>query len=980
MSAELHTLLTSCLSSDPEIRGAAEKQIYGLRRTVGFGPALLLLVQQQSLPEDSKLLASILLKQYVTEQWFQDEIEQEQYTLGVIPESDRNVIRQQILRSIADPTKAVRSNVAVTVAQIAKTDYPEAWPELMQVLMQGIKQRRDVNAIDGCVQCLNELSTELDENQVVPVFQEMEQELYSILKDGQDNDQIKEVSVQCIGILRSWIDGLHMMKGVYQEQVTASISQILPKWMEFLCSKLTNFSKDIRDINQQIECCQAVQCSVRGFAHITSTFFPKIVEICVNLIAMIASNFDSEEEGLLNLLQAILETMITFSETPSCIPVLAPRIQQIVHGCLFVCSCVDEDVIEYGQFIETDIFEQPQLRSAPAILLANLQRNSPQEFNAAFYTEIMQTIKLKLQWQVYEAAMFLVGYMYMQEQLSEEQCNLVSVLLSVLQGGAELATYPSVIARALWICTCLFPQLPGNLQEISLHAAIRFLEKGGSMLENLAACKTLTEVISSKKEECSRVDFYQVLVSVSHLLQNAPEENIPMVLTCIEHIVQSNPASVQKFGPDVILRPVAQIWEQNIGNLLIQDAVSGVVSAFLQTGMEASVSQLLSPLCNTVKNIQDQNRQESAMNLIVSIVKTGSKDLCRQVFENLSDLLLSDEFIQSTSDDLGNSAVVLLCHIIGHVGQDLLNAQNAQDVHSRLMGIVNYLLRSDVPSEKSQQVGTLIILMLRYMQNITMQYALDIIRAVAFKLGNLQNTMHIQLKEELLLVICRMLMADFNATLQVLNSVSEKAADFVFSTLTDSVLDCISKFHLNVFVSTLLQIVTTAMNNQQSIVDNVRVIVQAVDMSHLGVQTRHQKAQNKTDDNMHTEVVPLSVGASVALIRLFSQLTRESGIEDYEESEGGEDDDENEQQVNELVYRGLVDTRNLAQIWNVEQFDPNLAQDPLYALDVMKSMGDFFVRCLQQQSNSFKFALSKCSEIEREQVTNLNNENININA
>eukprot|EP01023_Acetabularia_acetabulum_P042215 TRINITY_DN4156_c2_g1_i8.p1 TRINITY_DN4156_c2_g1~~TRINITY_DN4156_c2_g1_i8.p1 ORF type:complete len:642 (-),score=95.29 TRINITY_DN4156_c2_g1_i8:76-2001(-) len=636
MFTSLNEVLHGCTSSDSNVRLNAEQQVLSLRRQAGFGTALLQVLQQQQQVEDLRLLAGILLKQYINEQWCLEEIRDD--GLLQITEQEKIEIRSSLPQLVAIECNKLRSGVAVSMASIARWDYPEVWPELMPVLLEGVKQRQNVHIIHGCVQCLNELCTELAENQIVPVFQEMEQELFSILKDGDtQNIAIKEVIVPCLGIFRTWLESLRMMQGVYKEEVEQSISHVLPKWLEIICQKMMEFPQHGQNWSQQIECLSIIQSSIRGFAHVITAALPHIVELCVKLTGTVALTLSQDEDAILDVTVQGLETLITISDNSQRSSLLVPYLQHIIETCLYAATSADEHSFQPSHFVETDVCEQSNLRSSAALLLANLLNNSPNAFNPSFQQQIMQILHQNLCWEKQEAAMFLVGYVFMDEQLNEQQLNIIQMICTVLD-NAQKQVHPFVLSRVLWICSCLFSSLPAKLQDLSFHAAINFLGKTDKITENLAACKLLTVILEEKQNECQKLDFSVILQNLIYLLQQPLEEYNALILNCVEKIIKTNSNSVIQFGPNLILKSTIQLWENKISDVILMDSVSNVITAFLSLeNLEKSVEQQLLPvLCNSVVNNQDQNRQENAMNLLISVVKNCSVETCKFVFNHLN--------------------------------------------------------------------------------------------------------------------------------------------------------------------------------------------------------------------------------------------------------------------------------------------------------------------------------------------------------
>lgn len=134
---QLVDCLARSLDGDVRIRKAAEEKLEAAQAAPGYGVALARIILAKELPDGTRHLAAVLLKQLIKAHW-QDEP-------ACVSEGDKAVIRDLSAQALADPSSKIRTAVGVGIARIATSDWPENWPELLEILTSAIKERKDPN-------------------------------------------------------------------------------------------------------------------------------------------------------------------------------------------------------------------------------------------------------------------------------------------------------------------------------------------------------------------------------------------------------------------------------------------------------------------------------------------------------------------------------------------------------------------------------------------------------------------------------------------------------------------------------------------------------------------------------------------------------------------------------------------------------------------------------------------------------------------
>ncbi|XP_049714232.1 importin-9 isoform X2 [Elephas maximus indicus] len=142
--------LTGILSPVQEVRAAAEEQIKVLEVTEEFGVHLAELTVDPQGALAIRQLASVILKQYVETHWC---AQSEKFRPPETTERAKIVIRELLPNGLRESISKVRSSVAYAVSAIAHWDWPEAWPQLFNLLMEMLVSG-DLNAVHGAMRVL----------------------------------------------------------------------------------------------------------------------------------------------------------------------------------------------------------------------------------------------------------------------------------------------------------------------------------------------------------------------------------------------------------------------------------------------------------------------------------------------------------------------------------------------------------------------------------------------------------------------------------------------------------------------------------------------------------------------------------------------------------------------------------------------------------------------------------------------------------
>lgn len=134
------SLLQSLLSSDASERSSGELTLAQAAKQTGFALALVQTILQQEYDVGVRQMAAVLLKQHVKAHWAE---ESKHFSQPVLSDNEKAAIRHHLPQGLTDPLPKLRTGVSMAIAAIAKWDLPDAWPELLNLLMTAVTTKEN---------------------------------------------------------------------------------------------------------------------------------------------------------------------------------------------------------------------------------------------------------------------------------------------------------------------------------------------------------------------------------------------------------------------------------------------------------------------------------------------------------------------------------------------------------------------------------------------------------------------------------------------------------------------------------------------------------------------------------------------------------------------------------------------------------------------------------------------------------------------
>ncbi|KAG5349551.1 hypothetical protein C0989_003209 [Termitomyces sp. Mn162] len=205
MASQITECLVASLNPDPNARLAAELK----------------------LSELFAFPASIVLRKYIREQWspYFDSFK------GGAPSVEiKAQIRQNVFQGLSDRDRKIRSQCANTLTSIAKSDWPDEYPDLLSSLIN-LLSSGSPDSVHGAMQVFTDfIKSDLTEDQILPVLRQLLPVLLTIL--GSKDTYSTLTRARTVSVFRQCITALFMVKDQHPQATKEAASTILPVWLE----------------------------------------------------------------------------------------------------------------------------------------------------------------------------------------------------------------------------------------------------------------------------------------------------------------------------------------------------------------------------------------------------------------------------------------------------------------------------------------------------------------------------------------------------------------------------------------------------------------------------------------------------------------------------------------------------------------------------------------------------------------------------
>ncbi|GAQ87921.1 Putative importin 9 [Klebsormidium nitens] len=1009
-----HAWLLQCLQgtldANPAVRVSAETALKQAADQAGFGPALVKIVLSFEVPYGLRQLGAVVVKKYVKEHWQDGE---KGFVGPVVSDSDKADVRRLLPDGLADAKGKIRTAVGMAVAAIARMDWPQEWPQLMDVLVTGIKDRGNVNRMQGSLRCLSLFAGDIDDAQMPRVIAVLFPELLAIVSSGDAYDP--SIQRRALSIVHSCIATLGLMSGVYLKETRDLLAPIIPAWLDQFARLLAMplAAEDMDNLGLKLEVIKTLQQVVQNFAKLAVRDLPRVLgalwQTYVKGAAVYeqmvvlgegdrpeAYDSDGDELNLETFTVQLFEFLLTIVSNPRLAPMIEGSIGELVYYAVGYMRMTDEQTeacaADPNQYVADEEEETFSCRNSGGLLLEELIESFEERALVAIAGAAQQRMEEAKEakaagksdwWKMREASILALGTCA--ERFIEFQRAGVStfdipafqggLLHDDLGGGNE--SVPFLRGRALWAAAKFADALPKEQAVPFLHAAVGALSEGTPPAIQISGCRALAQLCPKLDADVVRPVLPLVFSSLDALLKAATEETLHLVLETLSVAVRADGATAAAFEA-TISPAVLHVWAQYVTDPLISEDALDVLEAL------AEFPECIHPLFLRVvpslagvlaaPDQQPPGLVEGALDLLTLLLQRSPADVSRTAF---GPCFGATARIVMTTDDaaLLQSGAECLAAFVRSSGTELLQWGPAkEETMKTLLDATGRLLDPHMDSSASLYVGNLITQLVRRLPGDMGPHSRPLLAALV---ARMQSSLMPALTISLLLVVARLVHMSAPNVSQLIDALVSLPAQG-YSNALSFVLFEWTKWHGEIQGAYQIKVSLTALATLLASGDprlgSVIVQGEQIQPEEGGViMTRSRAKQGGRLERYSNVSLPVKLIAILADTLTEMKEAQATGVEDddeWEEASGDEDEDDEAGPSGIVISAGtgrssvfqpIEDFANLfsedfAEGTYVE--DPDAKSDPINSVNV----SEYAVKYLKELARRDQVGFAACCQ------------------
>uniref|UniRef100_A0A8C5JFW7 Importin 9 n=1 Tax=Junco hyemalis TaxID=40217 RepID=A0A8C5JFW7_JUNHY len=496
--------LTGILCPVQAVRAAAEEQVKVLEVTEEFGVHLAELTVDPQGALAIRQLASVILKQYVETHWCS---QSDKFRPPETTERAKVAIRELLPSGLRESISKVRSSVAYAVSAIAHWDWPEAWPELFNLLMEMLVSG-DVNAVHGAMRVLTEFTREVTDIQMPLVAPVILPEMYKIFTMAEvygirTRSRAVEIFTTCAHMICN-------MEELEKGAAKVLIFPVVQQFTEAFVQALQMPDGPTSDSGFKMEVLKAVTALVKNYPKHMISSMQQILPIVWNTLtesaALYPLNYTEEVEdpvdsdgevlGFENLVFSIFEFVHALLENNKFKSTVKKALPDLIYYILLYMQITEEQIKVWTanpqQFVEDeddDTFSYTVRIAAQDLLLAvaaDFQNESATALAAAATRHLQEAEQAKNSgaehwWKIHEACMLALGSVksIITDSVKNGRIHfdMHGFLTNVVLADLNLSVSPFLLGRALWAASRFTVAMSPELIQQFLQATVSGLHE-----------------------------------------------------------------------------------------------------------------------------------------------------------------------------------------------------------------------------------------------------------------------------------------------------------------------------------------------------------------------------------------------------------------------------------------------------------------------------------------------------------------------
>lgn len=981
--------LTATLSPQQDVRLQGEDQLKVLEVTDAFGVHLAEFTVDSSGSLAIRQLASLILKQYVEAHWCH--LSEKFRPPETTPEA-KAAIRNILPAGLQESISKVRTSVAYAISAIAHWDWPEAWPELFQYLMQMLAEGSPY-AVHGAMRVLSEFSREVTDTQMPHVAPLVLPQMYRIFVEAnvysvRTRGRAVEIFNTCCFLIHS-IDDLN--KGTAKEL----LFPFLPKFAEAFVQALGVPDCETSDSGLKMEVIKAITTLVKTFPGQMTKFMgdtlPAIwkcltecadiyVKTAINNIEEADNAVDSDGEvlGFENLVFSIFDFIHALTETNKNRAIVKKYCADLLYYVVLYMQITEEQVnlwtADPNQFVEDeddDTFSYSVRISAQDLLLT-IASEFPQVSAPALVTILNKHLdeargsNNKHWWKIHESCMLAVGSVksLIIDKVSkgkvvfDTQSFLSNVVLADLKNGVS----PFLCGRALWTASRFSQAMTPELVHQFLEASVTGLLETQPPSVRISAVRAVFGFCEQLKVSESTSILLPFLESILNgLVQLATQygqdilalvlETIGVVLTIDENFT----ASVEpKVGP-LAIALFLKYSDDPLITSLTQDILRELTST---SGSRNQIqARLLPTIISILKSTPDKvpmGLQSAALDILCTTVRCNPVPLpaafLNDAFPYVVHCVMNSDdnaVMQSGGECLRAYISVSYDQLVNWTdGSGNGGLKYAVQVISKLLDPAN-------PEYAASFIGRLVAILISKAGSALGD---DVEMMLRMVLSKMQQSETMSVMQSLIMVYAHLMHSQINAVLEFLYNVpgptGKPALEFVLVEWVSRHTVFYGAYDSKVSITALSKLLQHSIATSDNRLEGIAVKGDQIFNQNEGIRTR-SKAANAPEQ---WTMVPVAVkiykllvnDLSIAMETTTSKQAsagdlEDDGWDDEDEDIDGEEDTDNDQgiQMPEFALASDYPGYDFAGLDDDDEDDPDALQDPLFELDIQAYLTHF---------------------------------------
>jgi hypothetical protein len=633
MADQLAACLAATLDPNADTRRAAEAALEAGGAQPGFAVALATVALAPAADVGVRQLAAVVLKKCIKEHWTP---EGPKFRDPEIGEEEKARVRALLPAGLADPSSKINTAVAMAVAEVARWDCPQAWPELLPGLVAAITDQGDAHLVSGAVRCFGMFVDELSEAQVMGVAPVV---LPELLRIAGDPARAPDLRRRALAIFKSVVDVADVLGRTRQADARAFMAATLPPWVAaaaaVLAEPTTAAGAELWGVKQEALACLVRLVPVFGklvAAHLgpaMSAAWAMLVA-CLPLYEAIVVGGDPEgdlppgvdPDDLESLVAELFEFVLTLVGSPRFLPALRPSLPEVAYlalGFMRMGAAQEERwAADPNAYVGDEDGEFWTVRASGEMLLDEVMEAGGDAGAAAVAGAVRRRAAEAAAgraagapgwWRAREAV--LLGLGAVADRLIDAQemgaplppeldpgAVAAAVVAEDLSGGAP----PFVAGRALWLVSRLADALPRELRPELLAAAAAALAPGNPPAVQVGGCQALARLCRARgaaPDVAAVAD--AALGGLCALLGAASEDCLHLVLEALAAVAAADPAGAARWEPH-IAPGALRAWVDNVNDPLVGEDAAEVLRALARAPgcLPALQGRMLPTLCEAV--------------------------------------------------------------------------------------------------------------------------------------------------------------------------------------------------------------------------------------------------------------------------------------------------------------------------------------------------------------------------------------------